>query len=206
MARPMADTPIFAIPGVPASFHWLGTPADATLDGGALSFAAGEETDWFIDPGSGEVTLNAPALVAPVAGDFTLSARVEALMQSTFDAGALVLWQSERTWAKLAFEFSPAREAMVVSVVTRGESDDCNSMVVNSPEVWLRIAALGGAHAFHASTNGHDWQFVRHFRLSATGAAEVGFEAQSPFGKGCRASFSQIEHAERTLADLRNGE
>jgi uncharacterized protein len=204
MTGPMAEAPIEIIPGVPAHFHWLGAPAEAGLDDGALVVASRARTDWFVDPGSGQVTLNAPALVAPLAGDFTLSARVEAAMQSTFDAAALVLWQDERTWAKLAFEFSPAGEAMVVSVVTRGESDDCNSMVVSSPEVWLRVAAIGGAHAFHASANGRDWQFVRHFRLSA--AAEVGFEAQSPFGQGCRARFSQIEHAERTLTDLRNGE
>ncbi len=202
----MAEAPIETIPGVRARFHWLGAPADAGLDDGALTIAAGARSDWFVDPGSAQVTLNAPALISPLTGDFTLSARVEAAMQSTFDAGALVLWQDERTWAKLAFEFSPAGEAMVVSVVTRGESDDCNSMVVSSPEVWLRVAAIGGAHAFHASTNGRDWQFVRHFRLSAAGAAEVGFEAQSPFGPGCRARFSQIEHTERTLTDLRNGE
>jgi uncharacterized protein len=202
----MPAAPIGIIPGVRAGFHWLGAPADAGLDSGALSLVAGARTDWFVDPGSGQVTLNAPALVAPLAGDFTLSARVEAALQSTFDAGALVLWENERTWAKLAFEFSPAGEAMVVSVVTRGESDDCNSMVVGPAAVWLRVAALGGAHAFHASTNGHDWQFVRHFRLSATGAAEVGFEAQSPLGQGCQARFSQVEHAERTLADLRSGE
>jgi uncharacterized protein len=206
MARPMAEPTIDIVPGVLARFHWLGAPVDASLDDRALSIAAGARTDWFIDPGSGQVMLNAPALVAPLAGDFTLSARVEAAMQSTFDAGALVLWQDERTWAKLAFEFSPAGQAMVVSVVTRGESDDCNSMAVNSPEVWLRVAAIGGAQAFHASTNGHDWQFVRHFRLSAAATAEVGFEAQSPFGQGCRARFSQIEHSTRTLADLRNGE
>jgi uncharacterized protein len=206
MARPMPETPIGIIPGVPSGFHWIGSPADASLDSGALSITAGEKSDWFIDPGSGQVTLNAPALVAPLGGDFTVSARVEAAMQSTFDAGALVLWQDEETWAKLAFEFSPAGEAMVVSVVTRGESDDCNSMVVNSAEVWLRVAAIGGAYAFHASTNGRDWQFVRHFRLSAAGAPEVGFEAQSPTGQGCRARFSQIEHTERTLTDLRNGQ
>ncbi len=206
MARPMPVPPIDTIPGVPAPFHWLGTPVAASLDDGALSLTAGARTDWFVDPGSGHVTLNAPALACVLPGNFTLSARVEAALESTFDAGALVLWQNDRTWAKLAFEFSPAREAMVVSVVTRGDSDDCNSMVLRAPEIWLRIAYLGGAHAFHASADGHNWQFVRHFRLSAAGTTQVGFEAQSPLGEGCRARFSQIEHAERTLTDLRNGD
>jgi uncharacterized protein len=202
----MTMTPIDTVPGVPAAFRWLGDPMSASLEGGVLTIKAGPRTDWFIDPGPGRTTLNAPALVGALEGNFTLSARVEAALQSTFDAGALVLWQGPSTWAKLAFEFSPAGEATVVSVVTRGDSDDCNSMVVAAGEIWLRVAYLGGAHAFHASTDGHEWQLVRHFRLSGVATAEVGFEAQSPLGEGCQARFSQIVHTGRTLADLRSGE
>ena len=58
------------------------------------------------------------------------------------------------SWAKLCFEYSPQREPMVVSVVTRGLSDDCNSFVVDGATVWLRIARVGSAFAFHASTDG----------------------------------------------------
>jgi len=197
---------IATVPGVPASFHWLGTPVAANLDEGTVSICAGARTDWFVDPGSGQATLNAPALVGSLAGDFTLSARVETGFRSTFDAGALVVWQGDWTWAKLAFEFSPRGEPMVVSVVTRGESDDCNSMVIGSRSVWLRVARIGAAHAFHASLDGHDWQFVRQFRLAAAGDCEVGFEAQSPLGEGCQATFSEIEHSAQTLADLRSGD
>jgi len=206
MTRLMTMTPIGTVPGVPATFRWLGDPLSASLEAGALKVKAGPRSDWFIDPGSGQTTLNAPALVGELTGNFTLSARVEAAHQSTFDAGALVVWQGPSTWAKLAFEFSPAGEAMVVSVVTRGDSDDCNSMVVTAREIWLRVAYLGGAHAFHASSDGHEWQLVRHFRLSSAATSEVGFEAQSPVGEGCEARFSHIEHTGRTLADLRNGE
>lgn len=202
----MASLQISAVPGVPARLRWLGAPVEAGLEDGALSITAGPRSDWFIDPGSGTTTLNAPALVGPLDGNFTLSARVETAFRSTFDAGALVLWQGDRTWAKLAFEFSPAGEPMVVSVVTHGESDDCNSMLVNGPEIWLRVAFINGAYAFHSSATGHDWQFVRHFRLAASGPTEVGFAAQSPLGEGCRARFSQIAHTGRTLTDLRNGD
>ena len=206
MARLMAVPSINTLTEVPTSFRWLGTPADASLGAGALSISAGPGEDWFIDPGSGATTLNAPALVGSLTGNFTLSAHVDAGFRSTFDAGALVVWHDDRTWAKLAYEFSPAGDPMVVSVVTRGESDDCNSTVVSKGGVWLRLAYIDGAYAFHSSANGRDWQFVRHFRLSSEGAGEVGFEAQSPLGEGCRARFSEIMHAERTLTDLRNGE
>jgi hypothetical protein len=149
---------------------------------------------------------SAPALIGALVGEFGLAARTEVSFASTFDAGALVLWRDERTWAKLALELSPQGEAVVVSVVTRGESDDCNSMVVDSGAAWLRVSCLGSAHAFHASLDGRRWQFVRHFRLGGGAAPEVGFEAQSPLGEGCAARFSGISYTPGLLADLRNGE
>ena len=166
----------------------------------------GRVCDWFIDPRSGRTAFNAPALVGSLEGNFTLSARVETEFRATFDAGALMLWQDERTWAKLAFEISPAGQPMVVSVVTRGESDDCNSMAVNDPGIRLRVACIDGAYAFHASATGRDRQFVRHFKLPAARPTDVGFEVQAPVGEGCRARFSQIAHSGRTLTDLRNGD
>jgi uncharacterized protein len=170
------------------------------FDGPAGEIVAGPRTDWFVDPADGTVRANAPSVLQAVDGDFLLSARVEVDFAATFDAGALVLWHDERTWAKLAFEYSPYGEPMVVSVVTRDSSDDCNSRVVAGGAIWLRIARIGAAHAFHASDDGERWEFVRHFRL---GDAQVGFEAQSPTGDGCRARFSEIRFDAATLAELR---
>jgi uncharacterized protein len=150
------------------------------------------------------VTASAAAQLFPVEGDYLLSARVEAGLAETFDAGALVLWADERTWGKLALERSPAGAATVVSVVTRGVSDDCNSWTLDEPVAWLRIARMGAAYAFHASLDGARWDLVRHFRLEAANV-QVGFEAQSPFGDGCTARFSEIAFEARTLADLRDG-
>ena len=206
MSGPMASVPISTVPGVPVTLRWIGAPVEASVEDAALSITAGPRSDWFIDPGAGTTTLNAPGLVGPLTGDFTLSARVETAFRSTFDAGALVVWQGDRTWAKLAFEFSPAGDPMVVSVVTRGESDDCNSTLVSAREVWLRVSRIDRAYAFHSSADGRRWEFVRHFRLPAGGPTEVGFLAQSPLGEGCRATFSEIGHTTGTLTDLRNGD
>lgn len=137
-------------------------------------------------------------------GDYLLSAHVEAELAGTFDAGALVLWADERTWGKLALERSPAGAATIVSVVTRGVSDDCNSWTLDEPAAWLRIARIGDAYAFHASRDGRRWDLVRHFRLEAPDV-QVGFEVQSPLGEGCTARFSEIAFEQRTLADLRDG-
>ncbi|GAA0340614.1 DUF1349 domain-containing protein [Actinoallomurus spadix] len=196
------------IPRIPVSLRWDGEPVSSyrmTDDG--LEISAGPGTDLFIDPQRTAVKLNAPHLLACAEGDFLLSARVQVGFASTFDAGALLVWLNDRAWAKLAFELSPQREPMVVSVVTRGTSDDCNSFVVDGDHVWLRVARVGAAYAFHASTDGEYWRLVRHFTLyaSAEKTPSYGFSAQSPTGAGCTAAFDAIAYEPRRLSELRDG-
>ncbi len=199
----MDASQIETIPAIPGTFRHIGVADDLSYERGTLLISAGPRTDWFVDPGSGELSVNAPALVARVRGDYMLSARLEVELARTYDAGALVLWSDENHWAKLALELSPDGEALVVSVVTRGESDDANSIRIEGDHAFMRIARIGAAHAFHVSVDGARWRFVRHFRLDDE--PEVGFEAQSPMGDGCTARFSEIAYQEGALADLRSG-
>jgi regulation of enolase protein 1 (concanavalin A-like superfamily) len=150
--------------------------------------------------------MNAPALLGEPSGDFLLSARVRVDFAATFDAGVLLVRRDERHWAKLCFEYSPQGEPTVVTVVTRGVSDDCNSFAVEGHDVWLRVARMGDCFAFHASTDGVFWRMVRYFTLEDGASAAVGFEAQSPTGEGCRASFEEIRFETRRLGELRSGE
>ena len=191
--------------GLPFPLTWLREPDRWAIDGGALTIQAGRQTDWFIDPaGGGEPMLNAPALVGAATGDFILQARVSVEFGATFDAGVLMLHAYDRCWAKLCFELSPQGLPMVVSVVTREHSDDCNSRTVDAADLWLRVARLGAAFAFHSSSDGHLWELVRYFGLPET-SVSVGFEAQSPLGDGCAATFADIGFTPGRLADLRNG-
>jgi len=191
--------------GLPFALQWLGTPLAQGMEAGTLTITSGPRTDWFVDPAGAEPTTNAPALLGSLEGDFVLSAHVEVDFKQTYDAGVLALWHDANTWAKLCFEYSPQRHPMVVSVVTRGVSDDCNSIVVAGTSVWLRIARIGRAHAFHASTDGASWQFVRYFAFAEDMALSVGFEAQSPLGDGCTARFTDVRFSPTTLAELRDG-
>lgn len=204
---------LLSIPGVP----FLLSPSP----GGAWDFdeqtstvvaTAGPRTDIFIDPGSStpldaQSMLNAATLLgAPPAGDFRLSARVTVGFEATYDAGVLLLWIDERHWGKLCFEFSPAREHMVVSVVTRGVSDDANAFVVPGASVWLRLSRIDQAYAYHASADGKHWRMIRYFRVSESpSSVKVGFEAQSPTGDGCAVTFDDIRFVADRLADLRDG-
>ena len=201
----MTSEPTPRLPALPFPLRWLLPPQEWTTDEASLTIAAGPRTDWFVDPGTREAKPGAPALVGRFEGDFVLSARVEVDFAATYDAGALVVWGHERSWAKLCLEYSPQSEATIVSVVTDGTSDDCTSGVA-APAMWLRVARLGAACAFHASADGGHWDFVRHFRLPGQGVFEIGFVAQSPLGDGCTATFSEIRFSETTLADLRSGQ
>ena len=167
--------------------------------------AAGAGTDLFVDPQGSSATLNAPRLLGSPDGDFQFSARVRVEFAATFDAGVLLLYAGDHAWAKLCFEYSPQGEPMVVSVVTRGVSDDANAFVVDGRQVWLRVARTGGTFAFHASTDGSSWRLVRHFALDAPGGIAAGFLAQSPSGAGCQVVFDRVAYRPEPLSDLRDG-
>jgi uncharacterized protein len=193
------------IPAMPMPMRWLAPPARWRAEGSTLELAARPRTDWFVDPsGEREPVLDGAALVGDAVGDYLFGARVGVRFTATFDAGVLMLHVSDAVWAKLCFELSPQREPMVVSVVTRGTSDDANGLVVDGDEVWLRVARMGPAFAFHASTDGSEWRLVRHFTLGDVEPA-VGFEAQSPAGEGCDVRFDGIRFEARRLGDLRDG-
>jgi len=195
-----------AHPAMPMPLRWHEPPPAWSVDeSGTLRITAGTRTDLFVDPQDMTATLNAPRLTGSPSGDFLLSAHVAVEFAATYDAGVLVLYAHERSWAKVCFELSPQRQPMIVSVVTRGVSDDCNSWPVDGDTTWLRIARLGQAFAFHASHDGINWQLVRHFALAEAEEPVVGFLAQSPTGEGCAAAFADIRYHSQRLADLRSG-
>lgn len=199
--------PSFKIPTLPTDLHWKNSPVSWAVEGAdGLQIEAGPISDWFIDPAGAAVKDDAPvALFAPGAGEFTLQARVTVDFAATFDAGVLMLYSQADLWAKLCFEFSPQGQPMIVSVVTRGVSDDCNSTIISGNQVYVRLARLKQAIAFHYSTDGAYWHLVRYFSLGGADPLWAGFSAQSPTGPGCRVHFAEIAYRPVPLTDLRSG-
>lgn len=194
------------IPNLPHGLHWLNQPQSWDVSPeGQLTITAPAKTDWFIDPQGAVNVANAPGLLFPTSGPCILSAQVSANHVATFDAGVLLVYESPLAWAKLCLEFSPQGRPMIVSVVTKGISDDCNASTVTGP-MYLRLSKLEKAYAFHVSENGAEWSLIRYFRLEDGTNAQMGFLAQSPTGNGCTASFSNIHFEGRLLSDIRSGE
>ncbi len=198
------------LPNLPFPLEPAGSPPPGCrVLHGALILTAQAGTDLFVDPaGPAEPLPDAGRLVGlPPAGDFTLAARVSVEFASVYDAGVLLAHAGERQWAKLCFEYSPQQRPTLVTVVTRGISDDCNSWEAEGSTVWLRVTRSGAAWAFHASADGAWWRLLRYFALSGDRdeLVRVGFLAQSPTGQGCAATFDQIAFGPGAPENLRDG-
>lgn len=169
-------------------------------------FSAPARTDWFVDPATGEATGSAPLRLIDVTGDFQLRTHVEVPLAATFDAGTLFVHGGPSTWAKLALERSPEGTDMIVTVVTRGVSDDANGVVVAKPgSSWLRVSRTGEVYTFHFSDDGVRWSLARLFTLGPVEGHRVGVGVQSPTGEGLTATFSDVTLVNETLADPRDG-
>ncbi len=197
----------FTIPTVPYALQWKNTPLAWTIEqDDTLSITAGAKSDWFIDPQGSLVKDNAPVtLFSPDEENFILKARVKVEFASSFDAGVLMIYAQDDLWAKLCFEFSPQSQPMIVSVVTRGVSDDCNSVVIEDNQVYLRLSRINHTFVFHYSTDGKYWHMVRYFTLGEEAGLMIGFSSQSPTGERCQAIFSEISYQKGTLKDIRSG-
>jgi uncharacterized protein len=196
------------LPGVAFPFESSGTPAcQATVEGGTLTLASGAKSDLFIDPAGDEAARPDAGRWTGLPGDddFTFAARVTVGFASVFDAGVLLLYLSERRWAKLCYEFSPQRKPTAVTVVTHVTSDDSNSFETAGGPLWLRITRSGRIWAFHASEDGAYWKLLRYFTLGEASGARIGFLAQSPTGAGCTAIFDSVTYRRGAPADLRDG-
>jgi regulation of enolase protein 1 (concanavalin A-like superfamily) len=190
---------------VPGALAWQNAPLNWQIDHGqTLSITALGKTDWFVSPMDGARRDNSPRLVFQAADDFVLSAKVTVDFRSMWDAGVLVLYVNDATWAKLCLEMTVEKHPAIVSVVTRGTSDDNNSIAIRGNSVYLKIAKAGQAIFFYASEDGQNWKTIRAFSLGKVDNLRVGFSSQSPTGERCTTVFDHIDYQARRV-DLWTG-
>ena len=194
------------------NFKWL-NESEAEYKDGVLKVYAPGHTDYFNSPvkengAFPELTANAPLFYTEVTGDFVFRAKGELEFVSTYDAAALLVYENENVWAKLALENSdmPCKKPAVVSVVTNRISDDCNGPIRDANNVWFQISRVDDCFAFHYSNDGVEYNMVRVFILPVGKTVKVGFEAQSPMGEGGYRYYSEISLENRRVANIRAGE
>jgi len=192
------------VPVLPGPLVLVNAPTYARVAAdGALELGAAGRTNLFLAPDGQFARTNAPMALFEPAGDFVFSVRVEAALREVYDVAALVLFENEGSWAKLCYENSVEKEATVVSVVTRGLSDDCNSEPVGAGFVYFGIVRRGNEYAFHWSKDGTVWRMVRHFSLATKGPLKLGFAVHAVSADGLGARFSEIRFSAATPASVR---
>jgi len=197
-----AELKIHSLDDMPGSTEWKNAPVTSNMDDGRLSIVAGPSTDWYISPMDGKSSSNAPLLLFRPEPDFVLTAKMNVEFQAQWDAGMLMVYANDTTWAKFALEMSVWGEPTIVSVVTRGVSDDCNSSPVAGSSIWFRVGKIGPAFAFYASPDGISWKLIRAFTLGFAPDVRVGFGSQSPVGQHATATFSEIRYSPRRIRDI----
>ena len=195
-----------SIPVIPYPLHWDIQPLHFTAKGNTITIVAGKKTDMFRDPNVTYNTDNAPKILFKPADNFVLTASIEHSFTNKWDGGAIVLKSDSLNWIKFCFEKDYTGARRVVSVVTKGISDDCNSVEINSNKVFYKIAKADNVITLYYSTDGNKWFLIRHLQFDAKPEFEVGFLAQSPTGTSCTVTFSDILYVERKISDPYTGE
>ena len=185
--------------------RWLREPPSWRFRDGSLEVTPAARTDFF-RPYRGEPHDDACLLCVPVRGDFTAVTEAKAELVGFGDAAALTVRAAPDLWAKLCVERSPTGEVAIVSVVTRGSSDDANNELLSRAAPKIRITRSGNVFGMHYSIDGRRWRFVRTFGLDMPEEVMVGVHAQAPFVGGCRAFFSSLTIEPGAVKDFRSGD
>jgi uncharacterized protein len=195
-----------SLPPLPGKGVWENAPLHYQLTGSQLRIEAGEKTDMFRDPNVTYNTDNAPKLLFLADSNFVLTAAIHHDFASKWDGGAIVLKADSLNWIKFCFEKDYTGQHRVVSVVTQGISDDCNSVALTSNTVFYKVAKAGNVITLYFSTDGHSWYLIRHLQFDSQAPLKIGFLAQSPTGQHCAVQFSAIHYSARKIRDPYLGE
>lgn len=191
---------------IPKWLKWENKPKEYKITDSTIIISSGEKTDMFRDPNVTYNTDNAPKLMFEADSDFVFSAAIEHAFTSKWDGGALVLKQDSLNWVKCCFEKDYTGAKRLVTVVTKGISDDCNSVALSGNKVYFKIAKANNVITIYYSLTGKKWFLIRHFTFDSTDNLKVGFLSQSPTGKNCKVKFSHVKYARKKIKDPYVGE
>jgi regulation of enolase protein 1 (concanavalin A-like superfamily) len=187
-------------------FLWMNPPKEFDLKDGQLQVLTSGNTDFFIDPENNKSTASAHFLYKEIKGDFITTLQVKPNFKDQWNACAILMMSNETHWIKLAFENSDATGKSIVTVVTRGVSDDANGAVVNEFEtVWLKMIRKGNLFAMHWSPDGKNYYMARLAAMPGSESVKIGLEAQSPIGTEVIHEFKFLSIEQKTAEDLRKG-
>lgn len=193
------------------TFKWM-NEGEIRQSGNRIEIMAPGKTDFFV--GSideceegilPESMGNAPFYYTEVEGDFVLRVKVSHAFKDTYDSASIMVYKDMHCWAKSCYEVTDFGTRAVVSVVTRGDSDDANGCNLTADWVWLQICRVGNNFAFHYSTDGKRYDMTRYFHLPVDPVLKVGLLAQAPVGAGGVRVYEDLSIEKRTVKNIRAG-
>jgi uncharacterized protein len=194
------------IPGIPKPCHWINPPPAFEIDRQGIEITASPKTDMYIAADGSYATDNANRVVFDADPDFIFSAKISHPFANRWDGGGFVLEGDAENWIKFCFERDYTGAKRVVSVVTRGTSDDSNSIAFDASHAYFQMAKMGDVVFLYASDTGKPWYLVRVMRFKFDGKLQIGLLAQTPEGESNRVGFTNIKYKPTAMKDYWKGE
>ena len=192
-------------------FKWLNESAFVQKDN-RIEIMAPAKTDFFLgnvdidaEGFRPESCCNAPFYYTEVGGDFVLKTRVSLDFKDTYDSAAILVMKDYTCWAKACLELTDFGTHAVVSVVTKGNSDDANGCNLDGNTVWLQMCRKGREFALHYSEDGEHFYMMRYFVLPVEQRVKVGLLAQAPVGCGGVRVYEDLSIEMKTVENIRAG-
>lgn len=174
---------------------------------GHVELLSPKESDFFNSPDGTSCKSNAPLLLAEVDNTqpFTFIAKVFPSFVSIYDAGALFIYVDEVNWQKFAYEMDEGKNTRIVSVRTKGTSDDNNHSIIIQEGVYLKISSDTKQIGLYYSLDKEIWNLARLSQNDFPPRIYVGLSSQSPTGEGSRTVFKDITLTDIPIKDFRMG-
>jgi regulation of enolase protein 1 (concanavalin A-like superfamily) len=116
-----------------------------------------------------------------------------------------MLYIDSLNWVKFAFENSDATGPSIVTVVTKGTSDDANGVVIHTAdELWLAMVRKNHICAMHWSIDGENYHMARLTSIPVVNDIKIGVEAQSPVGTKAKHNVLYFSIEPITIDNLRD--
>ncbi len=174
---------------------------------GHIELLSPKGSDYFNSPDGSSCKSNAPLLLAEVDNtrSFTFIAKVFPEFVTMYDAGALFIYVDEVNWQKFAYEMDEEKNTRIVSVRTKGTSDDNNHSIVIKEGVYLKISSDTRQVGFYYSLDKEIWNLARLSQNDFPPRVYVGLSSQSPAGNGNKTLFKDISLTDIPIRDFRMG-
>lgn len=194
------------IPGIEKAISWVNKPLKYHATDTGIQIVAGEKTDKYIAPDYSYTFDSAPRALFDSDKDFVFSTAIQHSFDNKWDGGAIILEADKDNWIKFCFEKDYTGAKRVVSVVTKGISDDANSIEIAKNTAYFKMAKKEDTVYLYVSETGKSWYLVRAINFKFNKVLKLGLLAQSPEGKANTVSFSNIKYSATTIKDFWVGE